>query len=173
MIIDGRLSETYKNAKKIIEGIMEEDGYEYPYITEVSVGRFTSYLGRCSTRYNGGRILDSEIKISYVMLMENITEENRLNTMIHEILHAYFPKDHHGGRWERYARIINRKTGINIQRLATEEETEEFEKNINYKYIVKCGKCGHEWKYMRMCNVVKHAEKCKCGKCNEPLQRIK
>ena len=173
--IDNRLRGTYKNAVEIISGVMEEHGYyDYPDIRSVSVGKDKTAHGKCRSRMNrnSGEIY-SEIFISEYMLKENITEDDRVNTMIHEILHAYFPRDHHGGNWKRYADVITRETGIKIERLADKESSEAFNKNIDFKYILKCTKCGKEFGYSRMCRAVKYAEHCTHNTCGGKIRRIK
>lgn len=52
------------------------------------------------------------------------------------------------------------------------QRKEVIRKTSAFKYIVKCPCCGHEFKYKRKGNVVKHPSNYVCGKCNTQLERI-
>ena len=44
------------------------------------------------------------------------------------------------------------------------------EKNNEYKYIVYCPECKHEWKYKTACKIVKSPERYLCSECNKNLK---
>ena len=76
----------------------------------------------------------------------NLDEKIIKNTIIHEIIHCFPYCNNHGNQFKKYANYINSKLGYNISRLGNKEKDFELS-NINYikpeyKYTIKCKKCG-------------------------------
>lgn len=145
-------------------------------IDSIVVDKAESRWGQC--RHRGGKII---IGISYKLVDSDYSENDSglINTIIHELLHTCPHCSNHGEYWKKYAARIKDKYGINIKRTSTSEEKEVKEVSVQdnpdcYKYVVKCQKCGHEWGYMRMGNVIKNTANYQHKKCgNGQLIRIK
>ena len=128
--------------------------------------------GRCSNRMGQCRYSKKEIGISKFMLDEKILKDDHWlkDTIIHELLHAVTPYSGHKGKWKQLANQVNVKSGgkYNIMRCGDFDELGIKRKPKKIKYIVECPQCGYQWKYTRMCKVVKHPEWYSCTKdgCN-------
>lgn len=114
-----------------------------------------------------------DIEISSKLLRDTTSLEGLKNTIIHELLHTVKGCFNHGTEWKYYADIMNRKYNYNIKRVTSNAEKDFVLSNDDYKYIVKCPKCGKEWGFHRICNVAKYPSIYLCKKCNENLIRIK
>lgn len=125
--------------------------------------------GQCRHLPNGNH----EININADLVKQS--EEGTLNTLIHELLYASKNGGGHNGKWKEYANIINNTYNINVKRTNSAEEkgiTEPITKATDYKYILKCKQCNHEFKRMRKSNFVNHYEDYTCG-CGGRIKRIK
>ena len=112
-----------------------------------------------------------EIEISYKLLQDNVEEEALMNTAMHEVLHTVDGCMNHGKEWKRCAEIINRIYGLNIKRCTSSEEKMITEPEDSYNYIVKCPKCGYEWKYIRMSKCVRNPQRFSHNGCGVSLIR--
>lgn len=149
--------------------IMEELHIEVGNITDVSWnGRLKAVWGRC---YYNTRTETYRIELNPVLRLPEVSWEDAMNTMIHEVLHAYTGRMKHTGEWKRCAEIVNREYPLyNITRCTSAEEKGVADKmNRYYKYIVTCDVCGTVCKYKRAGNVVKALKRnphsCKCTLC--------
>lgn len=114
---------------------------------------------RCTVNYTAQRrwgrcrqvgTNEYEIEISYKLMADDIEWEAAMNTMIHELLHAYKNRMCHTGEWKRCAELVNREYPIyNIRRCSSAEERGVAETAPRYKYKVICHGCGNVCKYMR------------------------
>lgn len=91
--------------------------------------------------------------------------------IIHELLHTCSGCFNHGKNWKSYSRLVEDKLGYTIERTQKYEDfglsrPKEKEK---IKYLVKCCGCGMEFPRKRVCNLVKHPESHRCGKCGNIL----
>ena len=70
------------------------------------------------------------------------------NTIIHELIHCIPFCNNHGEQFKKYATYINAKLGYNIKRVGNPKEDYQKsnisykEKEVKYKYKIKCQKCG-------------------------------
>lgn len=69
-----------------------------------------------------------------------------MNTIVHELLHMLPNCLNHGVVWKSYASVVFRKTGIDIQRLASKEKTKNYIEARNaikntHTYQVECTQC--------------------------------
>ena len=125
MEIDNRIREDFAMAQAVVDEFVV--GVRKPKITKVSVStRMTRALGRCKTYGGIASLRYSEIVISKYLLDDKYNRVNRVGTLIHEILHAYFPIDRHGGYWKKYAKMISDNSMFNIETYATDDEYAEF-----------------------------------------------
>ena len=117
----------------------------------------------------------SNIKVSKYYA-EKANEQQMLNTLVHEVLHAVYPGESHGGKWAKAAHVMNKKYGLDISRCADyrDENGESILNNESLaKYIVKCPKCGQTIYRSRACKITNHPEWFCCSYCNVPFVRIK
>lgn len=151
-----------KDLKKLFdESLMEVKaaGLQPGNIISVKPNKnMTKSWGVCSSVMENGE-RKFKIDISTRILQDNVDDIATKDTIIHEILHTCPDGFGHTGKWAKYADIINYtyKGKYNIKRTtAIEEKGIEFDSS-QYKYVIKCEKCGIQDGYTRKCNVVKIA----------------
>ena len=89
------------------------------------------------------------------------------NTIMHEIIHCFPYCNNHGPQFKKYANFINVKLGYNISRLGNKEK--DFQNsNIQYtkeeyKYTIKCKKCGKQFHRNRLQKNFFTKYRCMCG----------
>lgn len=150
--------------------------WEVPDVDLTISKRAKRRYGQCKTR-NG---VAYEINISEFLLDESVTpDENALkNTIIHEILHALTPGEHHGGEWKHLANIVTQRSGgkYNIKRTTSYEEKgidrQKVQRPVKIRYILECVKCGNQYKQQRKSKAVKYPERFRCGRCRGSLELI-
>jgi predicted SprT family Zn-dependent metalloprotease len=107
------------------------------------------------------------IQISYRLMGDEVEDKSTKTTIIHELLHTIPGGNGHTGEWKRQADRVNRAYGYNISRTtsAAEKGIEELPINRNYKYKIRCSKCGYTWLRTRATAVTAHPEHyhCHCG----------
>lgn len=130
---------------------------------------------RCKIRY-GERSYYIQIA-SY--LVENGSEHGIKSTIAHEYIHTCDGCLNHGALWKRYGNMVSDL--YDISRCSTYESKGISENAVQaiqanreqFKYIVKCTTCNHEWKYKRMCKTLKLIERCTCPYCNTMALKVK
>lgn len=134
----------------------DECGIPYGKIDSIVEDKAKHRWGQC--RHRSGKII---IGISYKLIDTTYseTDDGLINTILHEILHTCPRCNNHGEVWKSYASKIYNRYGIKIERTSTSEEKMVNNDIDDHKYIVKCEKCGKEFKYYRMANVVKYPER--------------
>lgn len=146
--------------------ILDELGIIYGPIDSVTVNkRLTACWGRC--KYNN-RTGVYRIELSARLMQDDIDYEATMDTIIHEFLHAGPNRMCHTGEWKKLAELVNREyPQFNITRCTTGEEKGVANRELTYKYIVRCASCGREWKYARAGGVVRalrrNANSCTCA----------
>lgn len=104
-----------------------------------------------------------EININVDLLSGKCDYQNGLkNTIIHELLHTCPNCMEHKNQWLAYANKVNNAYGYRITRCNSAEDKgfsnyyEEVaaERKTEYKYFIKCSKCGHKIGYKRKCDSV-------------------
>lgn len=99
------------------------------------------------------------------------------NTIIHELIHCIPFCNNHGEEFKKYATYINSRLGYNIKRVGNPKEDYEKsnisykEKEVEYKYKIKCQKCGQE--ILRQRFNVRKLNRYRCGKCGGKLEILK
>ena len=90
------------------------------------------------------------------------------NTIIHELIHCLPKCNNHGLEFKKYAKYINGNLGYNITRVGDKKEDYNisniyYNETENYKYKIKCKKCGQMFYRKRLNkNLFK---KYRCSKC--------
>jgi predicted SprT family Zn-dependent metalloprotease len=110
-------------------------------------GNFTFQFDNAFRRfgYNKGKLISLSKR-----LVELNSEEEVLNTILHEIAHALTPKDHHGEAWQMKAKAI----GCNGERCYSSDVVKPKAKFVGVcpgcdrkifklrRRKISCGKCG-------------------------------
>lgn len=135
--------------------------------------RAKSRFGQC--KYRNGKAY--EINISSFMLDESVLKDDIYlrATIIHELLHAITPGEHHTGEWKRLANKVNVRSGgkYAISRTSSYESMGIKKTSIQkIKYIVECTGCGLRWEHQRKSKSVKNPQNYVCGRCKGKLKVI-
>lgn len=145
-------------------------GIDPIYIREVREStRMTSSFGTCKSQPSFDGTWFHTITISSRVLQDNVPDRSAESVMIHELLHARNPGDHHGWIWKLEAEIVSRKLGYDIVRAST---SDSLGIKDDGKYTICCSKCGYKWTRNRMCGLVKHPWKYTHSGCGGKLQRV-
>lgn len=160
-----RLSELYETAVNCCEecGIPISDRIESVSVNNKNVKRW----GRCT--YNR-RTETFKIEISYMLMNDDVSDDSAISTLIHELLHTCKNCQDHGSLWKYYASVINNTYGYNVKRANSFAE-HGLDDSIAYHYVVKCHKCGQEYKWMRaskkykLVKIYGRNSGCACGVC--------
>jgi len=86
--------------------------------------------------------------------------------LAHEIIHTCDGCFNHGSLWKTYVKRMNYIYGYNIKtRSSSEDLGKKYKENINYKYVIKCEKCGKEIYRLKKSKLVTQTKyyRCKCG----------
>lgn len=150
------------------KAILDDLNIPYGTIYRVTINsRAQSRWGRCT--YNA-RYDNYTIEISSRLLTDDVTYEAAMDTMIHEVLHAYRTHMSHTGEWKRCAELINKEyPQYNIKRCTSNKE-KGIEPSIStYKYKVVCNYCGTVNYYRKETKIVRmlkhYPNYCKCTVC--------
>ena len=122
--------------------------------------------GQCKAVENGM----FDIRISAVLLQDDVDDQAVKNTIAHELLHTVEGCMNHGQNFHRLARLVNaRCPGYNIKsRTAAEDKGIQMQ----YKYILRCTGCGAALGRHRRSHFVDHPEHYRCSKCGGKFERI-
>lgn len=159
-----------KNLKKLImECLSEEDALGIKYARNIKWSVSSSYIrkwGQCRKNPDG----TCEITIARRLLEDAVSDETVKTTIHHELLHSIKECVGHGEKWKAYAEKLNKHYGYNIKRTADNEE--KGVQMPEYKYIVKCEKCGAETGRYKMSRLIEDTRSYRCI-CGGRLYRIK
>ena len=146
-------------------------GIKYGKVVNWTVNtRAKKRLGAC--KKIGFRLF--EISISGFLLEDNADTVILKNTIVHELLHTVKGCFSHKDKWKQLAQFVNsslpyynikRTTDLNGLGLDSIKEP-------NFKYVLRCKKCGCEIKRQRQSKAVKNYKYYRCGKCGGELELI-
>ena len=107
----------------------------------------------------------------------DLNDEIIKNTIMHEIIHCFPYCNNHGKQFKSYAKYINLKLGYNISRLGNKKDDYkksniEYEEK-QYKYTIKCTKCGKLFHRNRLAKNFFRKFRCQCGGKLELINDIK
>lgn len=141
-------------------------------ILEVKVnGRLRKAMGRCTHNWMNNTYM---IEINPCMLADEVEVKQTKGTIIHELLHTCPNCMNHDFEWLRRAHKVNKAFGYNVKQYAEANELKEANvklKEDEYKYAIKCEKCGAQWKYKRWGKILSNPSMYKCG-CGGALKPI-
>ena len=85
------------------------------------------------------------------------------------VCNRQYERAHHGYGWKRFARILERASGIDdiSERTANfhVEDEEGKTKQDYYKYWLICDNCGAKMGYLKQSKAIQHPEYYRCAKC--------
>lgn len=136
--------------------------------------RLRAVWGRCIYHR---RTNTYSIELNPILAGDDVSWEDAMDTMIHEVLHAHKNRMCHTGEWKYYAQLISKEYPLyNITRCTSAEEKNVADKIArSYKYTITCMDCGRETKYQREGRIVKLVRRypgscrCVCGSTNLKL----
>lgn len=143
---------------------LEQLGYIVPSNIGYEVsGRMTRCLGKFEINHATG---ERKIKINVHLPIESLDD-----TMIHELIHALYPRDGHGYEFHRVASKVNRAFGYSVSTYASQEESTALKSAMKEALgasafvRIKCNKCGkiHEVSSRKKVATQWANYKCKCG----------
>lgn len=163
-----------ENTSKVEEMVREcltqlaELNIEVGNITTIKLNkRYRAKWGTC------GKTDKENFKIELAQMLFEAKDKHIQETIMHEILHACKDSKGHGKVWKEYARRVNEAYGYNVKTCTSSEEKELVEEPVEYKYILKCTKCGEEFGRNRFVNAVRKPQDYRCAECDGKIIRIK
>lgn len=91
-------------------------------------------------------------------------EENLVNVVCHEMLHACLPYgEGHGTHFRFFMRKLNEALGLSLA--VHSAETTIRPNAARYRYRVTCGVCGNAFCYLRAGAIVRHPGRYRCARC--------
>lgn len=145
--------------------ILDDCRIPYGKILEISVNHRAQRWGLCTRTPYGFKI-----QVNATLLDERNGEDGLVNTILHELIHTCPDCMNHGTTWKNYAEIVRKKWGYNIKRTSSTEDKHVTTGNLNRKtmtdkYLIKCEKCGNEWRRKRWSGLCENVNRyrCSCG----------
>lgn len=161
MDVDIQIKDTFDQVSKIIYNF----GFDSSRISEIKFSpTMTKSWG--NTKYN-------PYQSKYTISLNKVLLPNKRaleQTLLHELIHTLPGCMNHGKKWKTVADYCNNVYGYNISRTNSAESLGVT--TSDYKYIIRCQKCGKENGFQRMSNVVKNYRTYHCI-CGGRLERIK
>lgn len=153
------------------KAILDSLNIPYGRVRIYANARYTRKWGTCT--YMGGNLY--KIEIATRLLKDDVSYEATMDTVIHELLHAYKNRMCHTGDWKKCAEIVNKAyPQYHIKRCTSAAEkgfnTETYIME-SVKYVITCEGCGTKNYYRRKSKVVQYIMKypkthgCRCSKC--------
>ena len=139
--------------------ICSDCGYDTKNIKTPCYCTKKSCYGRCRWVYEGkDKPLGARIYVNK-NLVENGTEKQVTEVLLHECLHGVFGQaENHGKEWTKAAKNINSIYGYNLN-----DRNDYFDKDgkfidprIYAPYVIQCTKCGFKDYYYSKCKIVKN-----------------
>ena len=136
---------------------LEHFGGDLPYdISVIWNNRASGRAGEFAWSIRGGACTKLQINIS-VKYHSRFSNEV-LPTLLHEMIHVYYPRNKHGSLFQGYADYLTRKTGYEITTYSKGAGAP------NWVYI--CNSCGTEVERVKR---VRNLSLCYCSKCRGSL----
>ncbi len=116
-----------------------------------------------------------EISIAARLLQDDVSDQAAKDTILHELLHTVRGCHGHTGRWAELAAQVNRLLPqYTIKRTATAEEKgiEAAPRVCESRYMLRCVRCGREFRRERQSRIIQHPERYRCT-CGGTLKRVR
>lgn len=118
----------------------------------------------CCKYENGGQTIEVAKRVA------EGPEEGCRETLAHEVLHTCRGCQNHGELWKEYARQMNLAYGYHISRVSTNEKM-GVEEERGCKYLLRCKRCGAEFRRLRASRLIRFPERYRC-RCGGALERM-
>lgn len=153
---------------------MEElDVINVPYVRPVCWKvntRAKKFYGQCTrSRYNDKTFT---IDIAAKLLGDDVDEMAVKNVIHHELVHTIPGCFNHGKEFVYWCNVINREYGYTVETKAHDYVQKYNVPATEYKYAVRCKKCGAIVRRVRMSDLIKYPSIYSCGKCGGDFERI-
>lgn len=147
-----------------IEGVLHRYwGRELPMrrVAHIRIFRGVREHGACFIRRGD----DTSCVLSFSRhLFFSGNEENLVNVVCHEMLHACLPYgEGHGTHFRFFMLKVNEALGLNIAVHSGEAVVAPAARP--YRYRVTCGNCGDTFFYLRAGALVRHPKRYRCARC--------
>lgn len=139
------------------EDVVRSYGIEVPEYISYDVSTRSSAWGDWTLKEGCHYIRTSKA------LLESNNDKAIMETIIHEILHACYPKDGHTKGWKKAAKMISDDGVYNITRLSNALDKGLKEDEMKWMFKITCNTCGKLWYYQKPKNIraiVKGQGKC-------------
>lgn len=156
---------------------LDKIGIQYSKnITGIKFGNQKRALGTCYKlgNYTKYERTNFSIQISNILNNKEVPEAAIKEVVMHELIHTCKNCFCHTGQWAKNAEIVKNKLGINVSRTTTFKKLgipADIE-NAAAAYVLKCTKCGSEWKRYKKCKLVTNYTSYKCA-CGGSIERVK
>lgn len=124
---------------------------------------------RAVSRFGCCKYRDGAYVIELALRVAQGPEAACRETLAHELLHTCYGCRNHGKRWRGYAEKMNAAYGYHIRRTSTGREMGLEERE--YRYMVRCSRCGAEFGRFRASALVEYPERYRC-RCGGHLKRV-
>lgn len=116
---------------------------------------------------------DSSTKPPHITIsnyLKDFNEEQIMNTVIHELLHALpiCRYSGHTGNWRALAQMVTAKTPYHISTYADKADASEFDNRRSSNkahYTVTCNNCGTVSTFYKRARIIDHPENYHCARC--------
>lgn len=130
------------------EDTVRSYGIEVPEFISYDVSRTTRSWGDWRLKKDG---------CNYIRVTKSLLETGNdkaiMETIIHEILHACYPKDGHTKGWKKAAKRISNDGVYNISRLSNAADKGITDDQMQWMFKITCNNCGKLWYYQKPKNV--------------------
>ncbi len=152
-------------------------GFDTGYVKSItSNSRFTRRLGQTSIVNDYYSWDDSrrrfDIEISDKVLTDEYPTIYTKEVILHELIHTLPGCFNHGEQFKAVARVLNRRYGYNISRVASSSSVACLAPQ-EHKYEIQCPACGKIFYRDRMSDFVKNPQNYRHSNCGKELIRIK
>lgn len=130
-------------------------------VADIRLSRGLREFGACRIR----RTADTRCVLAFSRhLFFSGNEENLVNVVCHEMLHACLPYgEGHGTHFRFFLRKLNEALGLSLAVHSAETTIRPIASH--YRYRVTCGACGNVFYYLRAGAIVRHSDRYRCTRC--------
>lgn len=132
-------------------------------VADIRLSRGLREFGACRIR----RADDSRCVLAFSRhLFFPGNEENLVNVVCHEMLHACLPYgEGHGTHFRFFLRKLNEALGLSLAVHSAQTTIRPIASH--YRYRVTCGACGNEFYYLRAGAIVRCPGRYRCARCGQ------
>lgn len=147
-------------------------GIRYAQNSEIIIdSRLKRCWGSCRKRKDGGYV----IKISALLMEEDVPLDSLKDTLYHELLHTAPGAMSHRKTWLQLAQRVSRATGLNIKPSTSASDKGVFRDYLHdpsVKFLCECEGCGVQIVRYRNCPLARRPDRYHCGSCGGKFKVI-